>query len=192
MQKHSLQACWTERCTLDSSWSVRRSWLWSSAHRNKGKPSEHSWAQSELKLRFWKETSANRFCRVQTIIAGTSLYVYDLCGLTWSLLCWFCRCSYRSHRSLLQILPQTQYTESTFARCWAPWERKYQSAHGKGYEEQEEPRTARDGEKSGPLWVTMTKQAVIKLLCIYNYLIRQMSAVLVHYGGLGDLQTLAV
>ena len=53
-RQHSLSACWTGRSTLDSSWSERWNWLWSSAHQNKGMPSGHSWAQSELKLRFWK------------------------------------------------------------------------------------------------------------------------------------------
>lgn len=74
-----------------------------------------------------------------------------LSRLTWSLRCSFCMCSYRSHRSLLQVQPQTQYTESTSAHCWALWERKYQSVHGKDYEELEEPRTGEDGNSFDPL-----------------------------------------
>lgn len=55
--QHSLQACWTEKCSLGSAWSVQRSWLWSLVHQNKEMPSEHSWAQSELKPRFWKKSA---------------------------------------------------------------------------------------------------------------------------------------
>lgn len=70
-------------------------------------------------------------------------------SLTSSLPCWFCMCSYKNHGGLLQVLPQTQCRESSSGHCWAPWERRYQSAHGKGYEELEEPGTGTDNHYLG-------------------------------------------
>lgn len=66
-------------------------------------------------------------------------------GLTCALLCWFGRCSYRNHWSLLKVLPRTQYRESTYDHLWVLGERKYQFVHGKGYEELVVSRTGGTG-----------------------------------------------